>query len=696
MSDRQHLLFELGTEELPSKNLLKLSQNLVENIAQGLATAKLHYSQCIPYATPRRLAVLVENLSVIQPDKIIKKKGPAVAVAFNADNTPNQAAIGFAKSCNTTVDQLQRLQTDKGKWLFYNQTIQGQHTIALIPAIIQRSITLLPIAKRMRWGSFSSEFVRPVHWAVLLFGNKIIQTEILGIKTSNQTYGHRFHAPNAITLNHPSDYCGQLYRQGKVIADFAQRRQLIKNQALKAGVAVGGTTIIDQDLLSEVTALNEWPVPITGGFDLRYLKLPAEVLITTMQSNQKYFPVRSANNSLLPYFITFSNIASTHPESIQLGNERVILPRLADAEFFWKQDRKKTLHERYQQLENIIFQQQLGTVAEKSQRVVILVEEIANVLAIDSSLVKRAAMLAKTDLLTEMVGEFASLQGIVGRYYAQADGEPKAVALAIEEQYLPKKSGGKLPKTAAGQMLSIADKVDTLIGIFSVGLIPTGDKDPYALRRACLGIIRIIIEQKLDLNINALFASSLAQFKHKFDRKQTQKQANEFFFERLKGYCLEQGYSADEYASIRAIAPSNPLDFIARLQAVKSFTKLPEAQSLASTNKRIGGILRKVKTSPATIITGLVATQEHKLHAATQQAQSTIAPLLKQRNYQEAFNILAGLHNDVDAFFEHVMVNCADEALRASRLGLLSFLAALFLQIADISKLAKIKPTQDD
>lgn len=689
MTDHQHLLFELGTEELPPKNLLKLSQALVENIQQGLDKAELKYGKCLAYATPRRLAVLVEDLSVAQPDKVVEKRGPAVAAAFAEDGTPSKAASGFAKSCGTTVDQLQRLKTDKGEWLAFKQAVQGQRTEALIPEIIKRSIQLLPIAKRMRWGSFTSEFVRPVHWVVMLFGTKVIDAEILGIKTGNQTYGHRFHAPEAITLTHANDYCEQLYQQGKVIADFDQRRQLIKDKAQAAGSAVGGTAIIDNDLLDEVTALNEWPVPITGGFDQHYLQLPSEVLITTMQINQKYFPVRGDDNQLLPHFITFSNIESTHPESIQRGNERVILPRLADAEFFWSQDRKKSLEARCQQLENVVFQQQLGTIAEKSQRVEKLAETVANELGFETKLVKRAAVLAKTDLVTEMVGEFASLQGTVGRYYALADGEPEAVAFAIEEQYFPKQSGSQLPDTETGQMLSIADKIDTLTGIFSAGLIPTGDKDPYALRRACLGIIRIIIEKQLNLNIIELFNTSLKQFKHQFDFSKTQKRVNDFYFERLKGYCLDKGYSSDEYESVRAIHPGNPLDFIARLQAVQSFKKLPEAESLAAANKRIRNILRKSETAPAATITGLVEDQEQNLYKVAQHAKDTITPLLQQRDYQAALNNLASLRTDVDAFFDHVMVNCEDPTLRASRLGLLNLLAELFLQIADISRLAK-------
>lgn len=689
MTEQQSLLFELGTEELPPKNLLKLSNALLANMQQGLDKAELKYGKCLTFATPRRLAVLIADLSIEQSDKTVAKRGPAVKVAFAADGTPSKAATGFAKSCGTTVEQLQRLKTDKGEWLAFQQGVKGQSAVALIPEIINHSIKMLPIAKRMRWGDFSSEFVRPVHWSVLLFGSDVIATEILGVKTSNQTYGHRFHAPNAITLGHASEYCTQLYQQGKVIATFDKRKQRIKAQALAAGKAVGGVAIIDDELLDTVTALNEWPVAITGNFDQRYLKLPAEVLITTMQINQKYFPVRSESQALLPYFITFSNIESSRPESIQSGNQRVIMPRLADAEFFWNQDRKQTLAARCWQLEKVVFQRQLGSIAEKSQRLENLAETIAIKLGVNSSLVKCAAVLAKTDLVTDMVGEFASLQGIVGRYYALADGQPKEVAWAIEEQYLPKQSGGALPKTALGQVLSIADKIDTLTGIFSAGLIPTGDQDPYALRRACLGIIRIVIEQQLDLNIIELFAFSLKQFKHSFALAETQKLINEFYFERLKGYCLDHDFSVDEYLSVRAIQPGNPLDFMARLQAVQAFKQLPEAESLVAANKRISNILRKSETKPAANITNLVASQEQLLYQAAQQAQVAIEPLLQQRNYQAALTNLASLGSNVDVFFDSVMVNCEDLTLRTSRLALLNLLAKLFLQIADIACLAK-------
>lgn len=690
MTESKHLLFELGSEELPPKTLFKLSNALLANIKQELDNGDLPYGDCKAYATPRRLAVTIADLASSQPDKSVEKRGPAVQAAFSDDGTPSKAAEGFARSCGTTVDQLDRLKTDKGEWLAFNQEVKGQTTKMLIPEIIRQSIHALPIAKRMRWGSYTTEFVRPVHWNVLLYGNEVIETEILGIKTGNMTYGHRFHATGPIQLNHATEYCETLYQKGKVIADFEQRKNIIRDEAQKAASSVGGHAHIEDELLEEVAALNEWPVSVTGGFDGRYLQLPEEVLITTMQTNQKYFPVKGDNDQLLPYFITFSNIDSTRPESIQHGNERVIHPRLSDAEFFWKQDSKQRLDERVLKLNKIVFQKTLGTLADKTQRTENLAEYIAQCINADSASAKRAALLSKTDLMTEMVGEFPSLQGIMGRYYALGDGENEDVANALEEQYLPKQSGGSTPASKTGQVLSIADKTDTLTGIFSAGLIPTGDKDPYALRRATLGIIRTIIEHKLELNVIDLVDFGLNQFDHSFDQEQTRKQVIDFIFDRLKGYCLDQGYTADEFESVLSVLPGKPLDFDLRLKAVKTFRQLPEAESLAAANKRIRNILRKSETEPQESIGNLVEAEEKQLLTAAKQAKDEVLPLIEKRDYQSALNRLARLRNDVDSFFDHVMVNCEDPELRANRLGLLSMLADLFLQIADISKLGGV------
>jgi glycyl-tRNA synthetase beta chain len=687
MSTSKHLLFELGSEELPPKTLLKLSNALLNGIVQGLNAADLTFTGSKAYATPRRLAVFIENLASAQPDKTVEKRGPALQAAFAPDGTPSKAALGFALSCGTGFDQLERLKTDKGEWLSFTQAVKGLATENLIPDIIRSSIAGLPIAKRMRWGSFTTEFVRPVHWAVLLYGDSVIDTEILGLKTGATTQGHRFHAPQKIALTKPEDYADTLYQQGRVIADLEQRKTLIRDAAQKAAAAVNGFAHIEDDLLEEIAALNEWPVPITGAFDPRFLELPPEVLITTMQTNQKYFPVKNADGGLLANFITFSNIESSNPKSIQQGNERVVTPRLSDAEFFWNQDRKKTLEDRVESLYSVVFQENLGTVFAKTKRVQNLAKFIAGHINANVELAERAALLAKTDLMTEMVGEFGNLQGIMGRYYALADNEPEEVALAIEEQYFPKQSGSPTAGSTTGQILAIAEKIDTLVGIFAVGLIPTGDKDPYALRRAALGILRTIIENKLNINIIELTEFAGAQIKTTSDQSTSSDRVIEFIFDRLKGYCLDQGYTADEFDAVITVTPAEPLDFMQRLQAVKAFRQLPEAESLAAANKRIRNILKKSESRPAASVGELLEPQEKQLLQAALQSADDIKPLLAQRNYQATLNRLAGLRNDVDAFFDHVMVMTDDLDLRANRLALLNLLSEQFLTCADISKL---------
>jgi glycyl-tRNA synthetase beta chain len=689
----QHLLFELGSEELPPKTLLKLSTALLNNIVQGLDTADLRFTGSKAFATPRRLAVFIENLSVSQPDKTIEKRGPAIQAAFAPDGNPSKAALGFALSCKTSFENLERLKTDKGEWLSFTQSVKGQTAQILIPDIIRNSISQLPIAKRMRWGDFTTEFVRPVHWAVLLYGNNLIDTEILGLNTGVQTLGHRFHAPEKITLNNPESYAETLRQQGRVLADFEQRRALIKELAEKAAAAVNGIAHIEEDLLEEITALNEWPVPITGGFDARFLQLPKEVLITTMQTNQKYFPVKTQSGELLPFFITFSNIESTRPESIKQGNERVVTPRLTDAEFFWNQDRKKTLEERVTHLANIVFQENLGTVADKTNRVVELAGFIATGINADVHLARQAALLAKCDLVTEMVTEFGNLQGIMGHYYALADNEHPEVALAIEEHYFPKQSGGVTPSSTTGQILAIADKIDTLVGIFAAGLVPTGDKDPYALRRAALGVLRIIIENGLNINLVELIHFAAQQIvlqggaKLSVSNASSTEQVIDFVFERLKGYCLDKGFSVDEFDAVIAVKPAEPLDFMQRLQAVKAFRIKPEAQSLVAANKRIANILKKSETPAAKSIGTLTAPEEIQLFNAARQSAQDIETLLTKRDYQATLNRLASLRNEVDAFFDQVMVMTDDLELRASRLALLTMLFEQFLSCADISRL---------
>jgi glycyl-tRNA synthetase beta chain len=687
MTTSNHLLFELGCEELPPKSLKKLSQALLDNILAGLNDAGLGYNLTRAYATPRRLAVIIDDLIGFQPDKTVEKRGPALQAAYAADGAPSKAALGFAASCGVTFDQLERLVTDKGEWLIFRQAVKGQATVELLPEIIRKSLNNLPIAKRMRWGNFSHEFVRPVHWSILLYGEQVIETEILGLKTARLSRGHRFHAPQSVYIKQPHDYLETLRVKGKVIADFEERMDDIRSAANQAAANVGGIAHIEEDLLEEIAALNEWPVPVVGNFNARFLELPMEVLITTMQSNQKYFPVKNAQGGLLPHFITFSNIESSNPSSIQHGNERVVLPRLADAEFFWKQDRKQSLADRVPNLTAIIFQKDLGTLADKTERVGNLAAYIAEILQADIGLARRSALLAKTDLITNMVGEFANLQGIMGRYYALADNEPAEVAVALEEHYFPKQSGGPTPSGLIGQILALADKIDTLSGIFCAGLVPTGDKDPYALRRATLGILRILIENSIELDVISLLDKALVQFSHVFNLTETREKIIDFIFDRLKGYCLDLGYNVDEFEAVLAVRPAEPLDFMLRIRAVQSFRQMPEAESLAAANKRIINILKKSEVSIPDTIGGLVEAAEKNLLAAAEAASAEIQPLLAGRHYALALSRLAQLRESVDAFFDNVMVNTEDETLRNSRLALLAMLSSQFLKIADISKL---------
>lgn len=689
MGDACDLLFELGTEELPPNSLLTLRNALHDQVVAELAKGELNHGTIEAFATPRRLALLIHDLESKQPDKTLEKRGPALKAAFNEDGTPSRASEGFARSCGTSVDQLNTLKTDKGEWLCFQQNIKGKAATDLIPMIFNRSLSALPIARRMRWGDSKIEFVRPVHWVVLLYGDQVVDAQILGIATDRNSYGHRFHYPQALCIDAPSDYPELLSGKGKVMVDFEARRSSIRQQAIDAASAVNGTVHIEEGLLNEITALVEWPVAVTGNIEKRYLELPSEVLMTTMQSNQKYFPIKGPQGSLLPYFIAFSNLDSKLPESVKHGNERVIRPRLADAEFFWEQDRKNSLASRAKLLSGIVFQKKLGTLADKTVRVQRLAENIAENLKVNPAMVKHAALLAKSDLLTDMVGEFPSLQGIIGRYYAIADGEPDEVAIAIEEQYLPKQSGGRLPETQTGRILALAEKIDTVTGIFSAGLIPSGDKDPYALRRAALGVLRIVVEKQLDLDLRQLIEVSLGLYSHKFDREKLPQVVFDFFVDRQKGYCMDRGYRPDEFEAVLAVTPPQPLDFEMRLKAVREFRLLPAAESLAAANKRIRNILRKSDTSPIEQVDKdiLVESEEQALFEATLKAESDLQPLLQSRDYTSALTRLAQLRDTVDAFFDSVMVMTEEPILRQNRLGLLTLIETLFLQIADISKL---------
>lgn len=690
MSEARDLLFELGSEELPPKSLKGLAASFRTNVEKGLARLGLDHGEISLFATPRRLAIVISDLAARQHDQTIERRGPALGAAYGADGTPTKATEGFARNCGVTVDQLTVIRTEKGEWVCFRQHVPGAPATALLPELFRQALSELPIAKRMRWGSGEAEFVRPVHWAVLLFGDTVVEAEILGVTTGRTTRGHRFHCPDPFPIAAPAAYQQQLLTQGKVIVSPENRRDQIARMAQQTAGSVHSQVHLDPDLLDEVTALVEWPVPVLGRFDQRFLALPAEVLITTMQENQKYFPVHGRDKEgLQPYFVTFSNLDSRHLETVRLGNERVIVPRLSDAEFFWNQDRKRTLDSRVADLAAVTYQKTLGSLLDKTHRLQRLAAAIAEDLGQSSAAPERAAWLAKADLLTEMVGEFPNLQGVMGRYYALAEGEPEHVAWAIEEHYLPRASGGPLPVTASGQILALAEKADTLAGIFSTGQIPTGDRDPFGLRRAALGVIRILIEKELNLDFRSILQRALDLYRHRFDSTATLDALFDFMLERLRGYFLEKNYQPDEIESVLSLKPPRPLDGARRLHAVRGFRGLTAANSLAAANKRIRNLLRRSEHPVTATVDERLFTESHeaRLFEAARRAHGDLLPLLQHADYPAALSRLAQLREPVDAFFDHVLVMAEEPALRHNRLGLLALVEHLFMNIADIGKL---------
>ncbi|WP_127474505.1 glycine--tRNA ligase subunit beta [Sulfurivermis fontis] len=691
MSTFKDFLVEIGTEELPPKALRRLMIAFGEGVKEGLAKADLVRGEVHFYATPRRLAVLVKDLAVAQPDKEVERRGPALTAAFDGEGNPTQAARGFAASCGVEVDQLDHLKTDKGAWLVHRTRLQGRPTAELLPEIVQASLDKLPIPKRMRWGSLDAEFVRPVHWVVMLFGTDVIDCEILATRSGRETRGHRFMSPGKLYLGEPAAYAPLLETEGKVVADFEARREAVRAQVLEAAAAVNGEALIDEDLLDEVAGLVEWPVAVTGKFEERFLEVPAEALISTMKGNQKYFPVQDKDGKLLPYFITLSNIESHDVRHVREGNERVVRPRLTDADFFWNQDRKQKLAARSAALRSVVFQNKLGTLADKSARVAKLAAAVAYHIGGDAKLATRAGELSKCDLLTNMVGEFPELQGIMGRYYAAHDGEDAEVAAALDEQYMPRFAGDRLPETRTGQALAIADRIDTLVGIFGIGQPPTGDKDPFALRRAALGVLRTIIENNLDLDLQTLLRTAYDNYGSNGIKlaADTVNQVLEFMLERLRAYYADSGVAHDTFDAVLAQRPTQPRDFDARVRAVTTFRKLPEAEALAAANKRIANILRQAGGEITAGIdkARLLDTAEKALADQVEAMAGKVAPLFVQRNYTEALCQLAGLRGAVDAFFDQVMVMAEDETVRNNRLALLKRLSDLFLQAADLSRL---------
>lgn len=691
---KQTLLLEIGTEELPPKALLNLATAFADGMRDGLDKAELGFTEINHYASPRRLTVMITELVTAQADKEILKRGPAIKAAYDDEGKPTSAALGFAKSCGADIADLEILETDKGSWLSFLAQETGEKTVNLIPEIAETALSRLPIPKKMRWGTGSIEFVRPVHWVVAMFGKETIDCSILGIKAGKQTFGHRFHHPAPIKLKSAESYLQQLEETGKVIADFDRRKTLIKNAVEKVAAEANGKAILDKDLLDEVTALVEWPVVFSGVFDKKYLALPNEVLIATMQGQQKYFPVVDKENNLLPCFIAVTNIESKSPDVIRLGNQRVITPRLSDAEFFWQRDNKIPLADLRKKLGDVVFQQKLGSLHDKSERIISLASYMANLLGADTTLAERAAALSKCDLLTDMVREFPELQGVIGRYYATNNGEDKEVATALDEQYMPRFAGDQIPQSKTGQIISIADKLDTLVGILAIGKAPTGDKDPFALRRAALGVLRIMIEGKLELDLEACLKKAVgnyndALFKDQLARSDLVVQIFDFMMERLRRYYIDQNISPDNFEAVLMRRPSQPYDFHRRLNAVVQFRKLPESESLAAANKRIGNILKQVENHDNIKFSHdlLKEDAEQKLANALDSIREKVTPLLDNGEYEHALSELAGLKDEVDTFFDDVMVMCDDEALKNNRLALLLQLSNLFLKTADISRL---------
>jgi len=687
-------LVELGTEELPPKALLRLRDSFRDGITAGLSEARLHHGDIEAFATPRRLAILVHELELTQPVQEIESRGPPVSIAYDDNGKPAKAAVAFASKCGVTVEQLETVATDKGEWLYFKGTEPGAAAKDLLGDIVAASLAALPIPKRMRWGSSEVEFVRPVHWLMMLLGDEVVDAEILGIKAGRITYGHRFLAPEPIDLPSPTDYVDILRQHGRVIVDFAERQSLIEEMAQQTAKELGGEAVLQADVVEEVTALVELPVPVAGRFDSSFLRLPAEVLISTLQDHQRYFPVQ-CDGSLLPAFIAISNLESTNPDEVKRGNERVVLPRLADAAFFWDQDSATPLSDRQEKLKTVVYQKGLGSLHDKSQRVAQLAALVAAYLQVDGEAVNRAAALARTDLLTAMVGEFPDLQGRMGFYYARNDGEAEAVAVAIEELYLPRHAGDRLPATPIGMALSIADRLDTLAGIFALGKKPGGNKDPFGLRRQALGLIRILIECRIDVDLPALLRSAVELQPVQNLEAHIAAELYEFILDRLRSWYISgqaPSFAAGEispemFEAVRSRAPTSPLDFQERLLAVHHFMSLEAASSLAAANKRIANLLKKTKeTNNSSVNEALFDIQEEKgLHKAVTALLPDHQAALAKRDYASVFRRLAELREPIDSYFDQVMVLTDDEKLRANRLAQLGQLRGLFLDIADIS-----------
>lgn len=686
---QQTFLVEIGTEELPPKALRSLAESFAANFTAELDSANLEHGEVSWFAAPRRLALKVANLSAAQADREVEKRGPAIAQAFDAEGKPSKAAEGWARGCGITVDQAERLVTDKGEWLLYRAHVKGQSAQALLAGMVSTALSKLPIPKLMRWGDSEVQFVRPVHTVTLLLGAELIPGTVLGIDSARTLRGHRFMGEAEFTIDNADQYPQILLERGKVIADYETRKALIKRDAELAAQQIGGKADLSESLLEEVASLVEWPVVLTAKFEEKFLAVPAEALVYTMKGDQKYFPVYDAAGKLLPNFIFVANIESKDPQQIISGNEKVVRPRLADAEFFFNTDRKKRLEDNLPRLETVLFQQQLGTLRDKTDRIQALAGWVAGQIGADVNHATRAGLLSKCDLMTNMVFEFTDTQGVMGMHYARHDGEAEDVAVALNEQYQPRFAGDALPQSLVACSLAIADKMDTLAGIFGIGQHPKGDKDPFALRRAALGVLRIIVEKNLPLDLQTLTEEAVRLYGSKLSNAKVVDEVVEFMLGRFRAWYQEEGHAVDTIQAVLARRPTKPADFDARVKAVTHFRTLEEAAALAAANKRVSNILAKSTDTLNDRVHASVLKEAAEIQLATHLVvlRDKLEPVFAAGNYQDALVQLAALREPVDAFFDNVMVMAEDDAVRVNRLTLLSKLRELFLQVADISVL---------
>ena len=684
----QNFLVEIGTEELPPKALKALATSFADNVEAELNQAGLTFDKIEWFAAPRRLAVKVLNLATQQPSKEIEKRGPAVSAAFDAEGKPTKAAEGWARGCGITVEQAERMATDKGEWLVHRAKIEGQPTKSLLNGIVANALAKLPIPKPMRWADKTVQFIRPVHTVTMLLGDELIEGEILGVASARTIRGHRFLGEKEFEIQHADQYPQLLREKGSVVADFNERKAEILAKSQAKATALGGVADIEESLLEEVTSLVEYPNVLAAKFEERFLAVPAEALVYTMKGDQKYFPIYDKDGKLLPHFIFVSNINPEDPTAIIEGNEKVVRPRLTDAEFFFKTDLKQKLVDRLPRLETVLFQQQLGTLKDKTDRIEQLAGEIAKQIGADEAKAKRAGLLSKCDLMTNMVFEFTDTQGVMGMHYARHDGEDEEVAVALNEQYMPRFAGDELPKSLVASAVALADKFDTLTGIFGIGQAPKGSADPFALRRAALGALRIIVEKNLPLDLEDLVKKSAALFGDKLTNQNVVADVVDFMLGRFRAWYQDEGIAVDVIQAVLARRPTRPADFDARVRAVSHFRTLDSAEALAAANKRVSNILAKADAAIGEInLTACVEPAEKALAEAVLALRTEVQPLIAQGDYTAVLDKLANLRAPVDSFFDNVMVNAEDPALRQNRLAILNTLQGLFLQVADISVL---------